>query len=325
MIFNRVWAGWLKSWNSFERLVDWYFIGDTWKLYQSATDVEVVESQPRDVTPVAERPAATATLSLDLTPVTEFLGSLAQNYPYKEDGTSSVRLVCIASGTVSKDFQFPESNEDAFAWDELNQRAAVFDGATESFAAKRWVALVRDAWLADKSTWLDDAQRAYEDSIQDLNLSWAQSEAAERGSHTTIVSVESQSMGLVVTTVGDSCVFLLDGDRIIGTAPYTSQGEFFASPRALSTRRQDRNTVFQQESTFILPAEIVAGKQLLLATDALSQWLLIAQPQERLQRLIDALNSNELEELVRHERASGDMKTDDTTALLLDVTSGEAP
>ena len=317
-------AAWTASWNQFDRLVDWYFIGDTRKLYQTATDVEVVETQPRDVTPVAERPAATATLSLDLTPVTEFLGSLTQNYPYKEDGTSSVRLVCIASGTVSKDFQFPESNEDAFAWDELNQRAAVFDGATESFAAKRWVALVRDAWLAGNSTWLDGAQKAYEDSIQDLNLSWAQSEAAERGSHTTIVSVESNSMGLVVTTVGDSCIFLLDGDRIIGAAPYTSQGEFFASPLALSTRHQDHNTVFQQESTFILPAEMVAGKQLLLATDALSQWLLIDQPQERLQRLIDALISNGLEELVRHERASGDIKADDTSALLLDVTFGEA-
>ena len=324
MIFNRVWAGWLKSWNSFERLVDWYFIGDTCKLYQSATDVEVVETQPRDVTPIAERPAATATLSSDLTPVTEFLGSLIQHNPDDEDGMSSVRLVCIASGTVSKDFQFPESNEDAFAWDELNQRAAIFDGATESFAAKRWVALVRDAWLVGNSTWLEGAQKSYEDSIQDLNLSWAQSEAAERGSHTTIASVESNSISLVVTTVGDSCVFLLDGDRIIGSAPYTSQSEFFASPLALSTRRQDRNTVFQQESTFILPAEMVAGKQLLLATDALSQWLLVAQPQERLQRLIDAINSNELEDLVRQERVSGHMKTDDTTALFLDVTFGEA-
>jgi hypothetical protein len=55
----------------------------------------------------------------------------------------------------------------------------------------------------------------------------------------------------------------------------------------------------------------------------LSQWLMVPKPQERLTRLLAALKEGDLETLVTKERATGELKTDDTTALLLTVTAGD--
>ncbi len=322
MIFEKVWSGWNKSWNALDRLVEWHVIGDTGKLYRTVPEVEEVGNAPTGsqlgATPAPTQPSAL----LDFTPVTRHLKDFASDPDSLGESRHEFTMVHLASGSVPKDRQYPESNEDAYAWEQGNQRAAVFDGATESFAAQRWVELIRSQWLEGKPTWFQDAQSTYGRDIEELNLSWAQLEAAERGSYTTLVSVEAVPLGLRITTLGDSCIFLLSEGEILGCAPYVSNGEFFASPQALSTKPQDDINSALNTNTFTLTPETVAGKQILLATDALSQWLLITSPQERLSRLLHALTTNDLVTLVVEERATGAMKTDDTTALLLDIEVG---
>ena len=337
-IGNRIWAAWLHAWNAFDRLVYWYAIGDTQKaksadgvnhysevsgiaLVTSDASQESVDIQTSKCLPVAVE-------ELDFTPVAQHLQSLSQNAADSSVPVNELRMIVQAAATVPKDLQYPESNEDAYAWDENTQRAAVFDGATESFAAERWVALVRTQWLSGHPRWLQRAREEYDRDIEGLNLSWAQLEAAERGSYTTLVSVESTSIGMKITTVGDSCIFLLEGAEIIACAPYVSQGEFFASPQALSTRAQDKSAdpgaaTEMVGDEYLISSGLLVGRQLLLATDALSQWLMVSKPQERLERFLAALAEGNLGALVASERGSRQLKTDDTTALLLTIDSGD--
>lgn len=323
MIVKKLWAGWISSWNSFDRLVDWYFIGETWKLYhpipetqETVVDRPARELQSQTVVGVPAEP-------LDFTPVTQHLKEFAVDAKSHLNGARLSRVTLLASGSVPKDMHYPESNEDSFAWDASTQRAAVFDGATESFAARRWVEIIRQQWLIGDPKWIRNAQVAYSKDIRELNLSWAQLEAAERGSYTTLASIEVIPGGLQITSIGDSCIFLLEGSQIVGCAPYVSNGEFFASPQAISTRVENDTDTALNINTFILGPETLPTKQLLLATDALSQWLLVTNPRERVSRLLEALINGDLVTLVTEERSTGAMKTDDTTALLLGVQVGE--
>lgn len=330
---KKIWSSWLYAWDAFDGLVYWYVIGEKQK--SITAESEVVEfKQAIDETPIGANVIATpislpsGTQGLDFTPVTQHLRAFAQAFPAGGEISYTISMNMQAVATVPKDLQYPESNEDAYAWDERGQRAAVFDGATESFAAQRWVASTRTQWLSGHPQWLQQAREEYNRDIKELNLSWAQLEAAERGSYTTMVSIQSTPLGLRVTTIGDSCIFLLEGTEIIACDPYVSHGEFFASPQALSTRAQDNLTAPSADAEivgddFLIGPDVLVGKQLLLATDALSQWLMITNPQERLTRLLTALEEDDLVALVTKERASGELKTDDTTALLLVVSAGD--
>jgi serine/threonine protein phosphatase PrpC len=322
-MLKEIWSGWNHSWNAFDRLVDWYFIGETWKLYQPDQETQEVEHDWASQELTREMPTPIPDVGLDLTPVTQHLKELLIDAGLTGKSDTKFRVAFLASGSVPKDLQYPESNEDSLAWDDSRQRAAVFDGATESFAARRWVEIIRQQWLTGDPFWIRNAQVAYARDIEALNLSWAQLEAAERGSYTTLVSLEMVPSGLQITTVGDSCVFLLNANQIIGCAPYVSDGEFFASPQAISTRPQDGSDSALNSTTFILSPETLKAKHLLLATDALSQWLMIKDSQERVSRLIRALKTDELARLVTQERANGSMKTDDTTALYLEIQNGD--
>lgn len=330
---KKIWSGWLHAWDAFDGLVYWYVIGEKQKSITAEGDAvgleEAIDEMPISAnvfaTPI---PLLAGTQGLNFTPVTQHLYSLAQAFPTGGEISHTITMNLHTVATVPKDLQYPESNEDAYAWDEDGQRAAVFDGATESFAAQRWVASTRTHWLSGHPQWIQQAREEYNRDIKELNLSWAQLDAAERGSYTTMVSIESTPMGLRATTIGDSCIFLLEGTEIIACDPYVSHGEFFASPQALSTRTQDNLTAPSADAEiigdqFLISPADVAGRQLLLATDALSQWLMITNPQGRLARLLIALEEDDLVALVTKERASGELKTDDTTALLLTVSAGD--
>jgi len=316
----------MRAWNAFDRFISWYAIGDKNEIVTANGEPAKLErgmNDTRITTHTATSKAAPMVVQgLDFTPVTHHLHALSQKAPSCNSSRVRINLVSQGAATVPKDLQYPESNEDAYAWDADTQRAAVFDGATESFAAKRWVSLVRNQWLSGNPRWLHLAREEYDRDIDRLNLTWAQLEAAERGSYTTLVSIEASSNGFIVTAIGDSCVFLLEGVSIIACDPYVSLGEFFASPHALSTRGQDNhvepgNAVDLSADQFLISADVIDGRQLLLASDALAQWLMVPEPQERVSNLMNALKNDDLETLVIAERAAGRLRTDDTTALLL--------
>jgi len=233
----------------------------------------------------------------------------------------------VLKATISKDVAIEGSNEDSSCL-RLNAsipRAAVFDGASESYAARKWSNLVAEEWgrSHDKDWgWIDRAQARYERSSNKSGLSWAQEVASDRGSFATVCYVDIEGDWLNFCAVGDSCLFLIDGEEIIFSYPYVSETQFTSAPMALSSRidnmKMNKDNLHMGMDRIRFRA--VGTKQVLLATDAVSCWLLADDKEIRAIRLGQLLNCRtpgEFKKLVLTERASKNMHVDDSTVVLL--------
>lgn len=241
-----------------------------------------------------------------------------------------MRLTKILKATLSKDPLIDGSNEDVEKlWlREEVQRAAVFDGASESFAARKWTRILADQWRRGNGSsfeWLMQAQRLYKEHVDKIKLSWAQEAAAERGSFATIASVEVVNGKLFMTVVGDSSIFFLDSSGIRASYPFKSETEFSSVPKALSSHPNAANSCVDLLSDGRKRFEFLFSegeKRILLATDAVSSWLLVDDMScrtDRLRQILQCATRHDFHDLVRRERSCGAMKVDDSTVLLLGV------
>ena len=241
-----------------------------------------------------------------------------------------MRLTKVLKVTISKDPSIDGSNEDSSALRLYGhgQRAAVFDGASESFAARRWSRLLADEWGRGQTldpNWLKRAQDRYKSEIEAMTLSWAQEAAMERGSFATIASIEVRDEFFDLCIVGDSSVFFVDSRGVKASHPFQSESQFTSAPMAISSRptalRQNSELISRGKTSATF-AKAIGVRHLLLATDAVSCWLLSDNMLSyfmRLHMLFSCRTSKEFHELVIRERASGEMKIDDSTIILLRI------
>jgi hypothetical protein len=233
-------------------------------------------------------------------------------------------LTLAFAGSYPKDDQHPDSNEDAWAVHEPSGAVAVFDGATESFAARRWVAILARQWREHGSLDLESAQNTYADSSP-VALSWAQEQAATRGSFTTVAGLRRSEGQWSTLIVGDSAVLVVRDSEIVLARPHTSAADFASTPDALASaadlRAESALLLEHAQQSMDLPSLPGAGTTgFLLATDAVAAWLLTDDLQERpsrLQALLDCRTAQAWNALVVLERATGRMKVDDATVLVL--------
>lgn len=228
-----------------------------------------------------------------------------------------LQLRVIFSASVAKDPDDLDSNEDYWVLDEGGNGVAVLDGATESYAARRWARLLGTAWAHRKADWLADAQVAYALAMNGAQLSWAQEAASERGSFATIAAIRAAGDGLAATCVGDTCVMLIDGERLERSHPLTSASQFTSAPLALPSDQGqlDRGRTLLDQVNVTLPVP-GPGLEAWLATDAIACWLLVEdddQRAERVRRVRSLHSEEEFGILVASERQAGRMKVDDST------------
>lgn len=223
----------------------------------------------------------------------------------------------VRAFTFPKDPSFPNSNEDTFAIG--MDRAAVFDGATESFASRRWARIVARHWVRGADSWLADAREEYSESGQ-VNLHWAQDVARTRGSFTTLAAVVAAEDALEVTTVGDSCVLLIADGEIEVSFPYADAAAFNSAPAALGTGtslEDDQGLLREGTGRVTRLVDTV-----LLVTDAVAAWLLTSDASQRSQRIARVLEVKTGEDwagIVREERRGKTMKVDDSTVIVLEL------
>lgn len=245
--------------------------------------------------------------------------------PQTRTSTGAVpTLSLICNWTACKELEHPEMNEDAAVWSMDSQLGAVFDGATESFAAQRWVKLVSQAWLEATTFDLAILQRQYEAALRAIKLSWAQEQAAGRGSFTTLASIKAAPGGLAATCVGDSAILLVKDKRIVEAYPSMQPTDYSSVPDALSS---DQELVFLGEEllescSWTIPVESDEIDTAILATDAVAVWLLQAnqvQANEHLAAVLEVGDTSAWEQLVASEREAGRMKPDDSTVMMIAV------
>jgi len=240
-----------------------------------------------------------------------------------------MRIAALFRATVSKDLHIEGSNEDTYCLrlNEEKPRAAVFDGASESFAARKWSKLLADEWGKPPTrdwSWVERAQTRYARIISSLQLTWAQEAAMQRGSYATIAYVQFEEDWLFFSAVGDSNIFLLSDNDIRFSYPYVQESQFTSAPNALSSNPLDLR---KNRENLLLGLDRIRYKSLetshvILATDAVSAWLLNPDKEiksARLNTLLSCSSLVEFKDLIEQERASHSMKIDDSTVVILEV------
>ena len=234
----------------------------------------------------------------------------------------------LFAGTVPKEAQYSDDNEDRYAVDAARGRLVVCDGASESFDAKSWAQIlcrvfmqlpVVDAVRVAKATEMAAAQ------CDPATLSWSRQVAWERGSFSTLLGVDwvARRRCLRLWCVGDSLFVRLYRDGRLETLTYSSAEQFASRPQLLATIATHNAFVaaegFESRCRYEWKLRADEATDLLLMTDALGAWLL-ARIAERdwasVGYLRQLASTQELAAFVGRERAAGRMRRDDSTLIV---------
>ncbi|MCU1793979.1 hypothetical protein [Pectobacterium polaris] len=232
------------------------------------------------------------------------------------------------SGTVPKDPEYSEANEDKFAFSKDGRRLALCDGASESFNSKLWADLLAHKFIADPKVnpeWVASALAEYSAAHDLPSMSWSKQAAFERGSFATLIGVEQfeEHQTVDILAIGDSITMLVDCGKLIRSWPFDNPEKFKERPTLLATLPAHNDFVGGSSfwtlhgKTFYL--EKLIKPKLLCMTDALGEWAL-QQAQAEDSGFIELLSlqtEEQLAELVLRERAAKRMRIDDSTLLVL--------
>lgn len=215
-------------------------------------------------------------------------------------------------------------------------RVALADGATTSSFAREWAQALTRAFV--QRNFLTEAglgkavqvmARAWWLAVFSRPLPWYAEEKARRGAFASLLGVQIEasrgdeaSGHWQALAVGDSCLFLVrgaaDDHAAIQTAFPLQKAEEFGDSPALLSSLLARNS---QVPVRALAGQWQAGDLFVLATDALAAWFLaeIQQGQQPWQTLAALPDQPAFDAWLRDLRASGRIRNDDTTCILIRV------
>jgi hypothetical protein len=225
-----------------------------------------------------------------------------------------------------------EEYEDAFAGESATGRFAVADGASESSFAGVWARLLVQGFVTASNgdtpaQWLKPVRERWAAEVDPLPLPWFAEEKREQGAFATFLgmSFEKASDGpggrWTAHAVGDSCLFQVRADKLIGTFPISRSSDFGTNPSLICSRPSADRTAASSPSQKWGSWEL--GDLIFLMTDAAAQWFLRRherdrQPWESLFRRFrkpdaDALLTTFFEKM----RDADELRNDDITILLI--------
>ncbi|WP_335591664.1 hypothetical protein [Hyphomonas oceanitis] len=210
-------------------------------------------------------------------------------------------------------------NEDAHLASRAKHIYAVSDGASESFASRRWSRILVSCFLrkADiTQQTLIKAIAKYESGFDRPNMSWSAQASYDRGSYATMLGVQIFDDGASILGIGDSLAVLADGSSIKATFPYVSANQFHANPLLLSTIPDRNEGVLEEEITTFWSFAGLEQPIVYAMTDALGAWLL-ADGHQRLSQIQRLTSQHDFDQLVLSARADATMRTDDTTLIVI--------
>ena len=263
----------------------------------------------------------------------------------------SITKVAGASPSTNEDVFFPKRHSGLFT------RFVLCDGATTSFAGRVWAEALAKSFFDAKcrievdtqslffdddvfkdtirreilSGIVDSAVRKYEKKFDFSKLSFFKQEAYKRGSASTVLFLEQEISNpeiLHVTTVGDSCVFIMDSRNVIVQSfPMTEASEFSTSAYLVGSNGELRRPLFDPATygLYWKQAEFNLASypdcRIVCATDAVSQWLLANRSDgEKIGKFISLLkrSMSDYSMFIDEQRQRGAMAVDDSTVVVLE-------
>ena len=196
-----------------------------------------------------------------------------------------------ANGCDIKVFYCPKSGnsleeyEDAWAHRPTRTpggiRVAVADGATESSFAKLWAVLLAESYVRSEVTGaeffarLQPARRFWRRKLAGRPLPWFANEKAKQGAFAAFLGVQIDENRWTALAVGDCCLLQVDdvgkGMRVVEAFPLEQSSQFTMSPYLIGSGSDGESLNDRIQTS---KGTLRDGDMLLLATDALTAWLL---------------------------------------------------
>lgn len=240
-------------------------------------------------------------------------------------------------------------NQDAYAFNINTKRFAVADGATRSFLSAHWAKLLVNHFCNetvssntellithDWANWLKPIQVKWNKEVKVIveknpkdYVLFNRYEREDPAFATFIglqfSQINNKSLRWKSIIIGDSCLFILQNDRITSYL-LTSPDEFDYRPACFSSVNNliDTNLPKFQDGY----AEI--GDTFILATDALAKWMLALSQTLGWDGVIKQLNAlesqNDFNRFIRHARQRTEitLENDDTTLMILSTHQSNA-
>jgi hypothetical protein len=229
--------------------------------------------------------------------------------------------------TVEKHSDDP--NEDHSHESPTGMAFALSDGASVSFDPKTWAAILSRRFTEDVAVshdWLNAAIGECRAAYDRETMPWMQQAALDRGSFATLLGIVLQPdwRAARVFSVGDTLLAFIDAGEVVRTIPYVRSDEFDRSPQLLSTNPLENKWLDEDAITNAWHELNIASHEaptLLMMTDALGRWLLDQPDPSRVAMLLNIEDEQAFRGFVESERASGRLKRDDTTLVVIGVSS----
>lgn len=211
-------------------------------------------------------------------------------------------------------------SEDRWATCPVEGRWALCDGASESWDARGWAKALAASfarWGANSFAF-DRARLAYRKGIGPTHpdSGWLNEKARARGSWSTALVLETSPHGrsAVVSSIGDTTLFVLDGFKLRSSFPMKAGDRFGSSPDLIADTRST-----SAEAPFLscrISLNTLRRPSLILVTDALAAHILNCPGEEaELFRFLWGAGPEVFAQWAREQLASGRMALDDLTLL----------
>jgi hypothetical protein len=222
-----------------------------------------------------------------------------------------------------------EEYEDAYAVNPDSGRFAVADGAAESSFANVWARLLVSGFVRitegkTAGSWLAPLQRRWAAQVNDLELPWYAEEKRDLGAFATLLGLtirppqNEQGGRWTAVAIGDSCLFQVRHERLLGAFPLNHAADFGNQPPLIGSRAVPSSVVGLLKQA---RGQWQPGDRFYLMTDALAQWFLRRCEADHKPSVASRLAEPEpaLATYMERLRDQNEMKNDDITLLSIDV------
>lgn len=215
-------------------------------------------------------------------------------------------------------------------------RVAVADGASESAFAREWAAVLTDAFVdrpldlrglteASFSDWLAAAQAEWHAGVPWDRLPWHGEAKARAGAFATLLGLtvgaapdDPGRLCWQAVAVGDSCLFIVRGDRLCFSFPLEDAAQFDNAPDLICSNPANAGELWPRVRRG--SGGCAPGDHFILASDALAGWFLARNAAgEKPWETLLALQAAEWDAWVEEQRRGGAMRNDDTTVVAITV------
>lgn len=224
--------------------------------------------------------------------------------------------------------------EDAFAEDPEKRAFAVADGATESSFSGVWANALVSSFVENPPSFeqndrdamrdiLRIARNKWYDGVDWSSLPWFQKNKAVLGSYSTFLGLQMDFQGeqkkFRCITVGDSCMFHISGVKM-EPFPFSDYKDMNYTPRLMWSGHGF--PIGPKKEIDVPGLEVKYGKlkdgdMLLLATDAISKWMLQHKNEKPWATILEKFD--DLDTFVGDLIKNGEVKNDDVTMIFISL------